>query len=103
MIIRWSHKAQRQQNQVAEYIYDKFGEKALRDFYNKLDKIETELLAFPNLGKAEPLLAHKSRVFRSIVITKKNKLIYSIESDYIRVSAIWDTRREPKKQAKKTK
>ena len=103
MIIRWSHKAQKQQNQVAEYIYNEFGEKALLDFYNKLDKIETELLSFPELGKIEPLLTNRSRVFRSIVITKKNKLVYSIEADYIRVTAMWDTRREPKQQAKKTK
>lgn len=103
MIIRWSYKAQTQQNQVAEHIYNEFGEKALRDFYNKLDKIETKLLSFPELGKIEPLLAHRSRVFRSVVITKKNKIIYSVEADCIRVSAIWDTRREPKKQAKNTK
>ena len=102
MIIRWSRKAQTQQNQVAEYIYNEFGEKALRDFYIKLDKIETELLSFPELGKVEPLLAHRSRVYRSIVVTKKNKLVYSIEADCIYVSSIWDTRREPKKQAKKT-
>ena len=102
MNIRWAHKAQKQQKQVAEYIYLEFGEKALRDFYNKLDKIETELLSFPEFGKIEPLLVHRSRVYRSIVITKKNKLVYSVEADCIRVYAIWDTRREPKRQAKKT-
>lgn len=102
MIVRWSRKAQTQQNQVAEYIYHEFGEKALRNFYSKLDKIETELLSFPDLGKVEPLLAKRPRLFRSVVITKKNKLVYSVEADCIRISAIWDTRREPKKQAKKT-
>ncbi|MBQ4394773.1 MAG: type II toxin-antitoxin system RelE/ParE family toxin [Paludibacteraceae bacterium] len=99
MIIRWSYKAQKQLNQVADYIYNEFGEKSLLDFYNKLDSIETELLSFPELGKEEPLLVGKSHIYRSIVITKKSKLVYTTDADCIRISALWDTRREPKKQA----
>ena len=33
MIIRWSYKAQKQQDAVADYIFGEFGERALRKFY----------------------------------------------------------------------
>gem|GEM_PF-5972523 len=35
------------------------------------------------------------------MLTKMNKLIYTINNDYIYVHAVWDTRREPKSQASK--
>lgn len=103
MIIRWSYKAQKQQDAVADYIFGEFGELALRKFYQKIDKVEEKLVEFPELGKLEPLLAHRKKEYRSIVLTKKNKLVYTIDKDYICVHALWDTRREPKKQASKLK
>ena len=103
MIIRWSYKAQKQQDAVADYIFEEFGALALRKFYQKIDKVEAELIEFPESGKVEPLLAHRKKVYRSVVLTKKNKLIYTIDKDFICVHALWDTRREPKSQASKLK
>ena len=40
MTIRWSYKAQKQQDKAADYIYVEFGERAVNEFYNKIDKIE---------------------------------------------------------------
>lgn len=74
MIIRWSYKAQKQQDAVADYIFNEFGGLALRKFYKKIDTIEEKLIEFPELGKIEQLL-----------------------------NALWDTRREPKAQARKLK
>lgn len=103
MIIRWSHKAQKQQDTVADYIFKEFGVRALREFYQKIEKVETDLIEFPEIGKIEPLLKHRKKVYRSIVITKKNKLVYTVDKDYICVHTLWDTRREPKSQAGKLK
>ena len=103
MIIRWSYKAQKQQDAVADYIFKEFGEHVLREFYQKIDDIEEKLVEFPEMGKIEPLLAHRKKTYRSIVLTKKNKLVYSIDKDIICVHALWDTRREPKAQANKLK
>ena len=33
--------------------------------------------------------------------TRLNKIVYYIKDDTIRIAAMWDTRREPKAQAKK--
>ena len=103
MIIRWSYKAQKQQDAAADYIFKGFGAIALLEYYEKIDKIEADLVEFPELGKIEPLLKHRKKVYRSIVFTKKNKLIYPVDEDTICVHALWDTRREPKAQASKLK
>ena len=103
MIIRWSYKAQKQQDAAADYIFKEFGAIALLEYYEKIDKIEADLVEFPEMGKIEPLLKHRKKVYRSIVFTKKNKLIYTIDEDTICVHALWDTRREPKAQASKLK
>ena len=103
MIIRWSYKAQKQQDAVADYIFKEFGDLALRKFYQKIDTIEEKLEEFPEMGKLEPLLVHRKKVYRSIVLTKKNKLVYTIDKDCICVYALWDTRREPNAQARKLK
>lgn len=103
MIIRWSYKAQKQQDAAADYIFKEFGALALCEFYEKIDKIEVDLVEFPELGKIEPLLKHRKKVYRSIVLTNKNKLVYTIDKNTIRVHALWETRREPNAQASKLK
>lgn len=103
MIIRWSYKALKQQDAVADYIFKEFGALALRKFYQKIDEVEDKLIEFPQLGKLEPLLSNRKKEYKSIVLTKKNKLVYTLDKGFIYVHAIWDTRREPKSQARKLK
>ena len=95
MTIRWSYKAQHQQDLTAEYIYSEFGEKALIEFYQKIDDIEKALSTFPEIGKIEPLLIAHERTYRSLVVHRISKLVYAVESDYIYIVALWDCRREP--------
>ena len=99
MTIHWSYKAQQQQDQIADYIYLEFGEKAVADFYRIIDKAEEDLLAFPEIGTVEPLLINRPKVYRSLVVYRLSKLVYSVESDTIQVVAFWDVRREPKSMA----
>ncbi len=66
MTIRWSYKAQQQQDEIADYIYLEFGEKAVADFYRRIDKAEADLLTYPEIGKVEPLLANRPKVYRSL-------------------------------------
>lgn len=56
-------------------------------------------MAFPEIGKEEPLLAGRSKVYRSLTIHRLSKLVYTIEPDSIHVVAFWDCRREPKSLA----
>jgi len=103
MRIIWTNSAQQSQDAAADYIFEEFGAMPLHDFYNNLDEIENNLIAFPEMGKVEPLLQDRSKLYRSIVASKYNKIIYYIDEDIIYIADFWDTRREPKAQASKIK
>ena len=96
MMVRWLYSAQRQQDLTADYLYVEFGEKVLVDFYQRLDDVEQQLSQFPEMGREERLLQNRSRTYRSLVINKFSKLVYTIDSDCVYIVAFWDTRREPK-------
>ena len=101
MRIIWTDSAQQSQDAAADYIFDEFGAMPLLDYYNNLDEIEANLMAFPEMGKVEPLLQNRSKLYRSIVASNYNKIIYYIDEDIIYIVDFWDTRREPKAQANK--
>ena len=101
--IQWATEAREQWRKAALYILHEWGVSALRKFKENTEEIQDKLIEFPSLGKVEPLLADRSRLYRSIVISKQNKIIYCIQDDTIYIVDFWDTRREPKQQAKKTK
>ena len=103
MRIIWTDSAQQSQDAAADYIFDEFGAMPLHDFYNNLDEIENNLIAFPEMGKVEPLLQDRSKLYRSIVASKYNKIIYFVDEDIIYIVDFWDTRREPKAQASRLK
>ena len=53
----------------------------------------------PGIGQKEPLLQGRKRDYRSIVISRQNKLVYYVAGDTLYIVALWDTRREPTTQA----
>lgn len=57
----------------------------------------------PELGAIDSLLAYRKQQYRSIIVRRLNKIVYYIKDDTIRIAAFWDTRREPKKQAKQVR
>ena len=95
MIVVWSENAENTLKQTAEYILEKFGEKNKKNFIQEVYKIVNFLEANPNLGKVEPLLVDFPEMYRSIVVTFLNKIIYRIEDNKILIVALWDVRREP--------
>ena len=100
--IQWATEAREAQRITALYIQHEWGASALRKFKENTEEIQDKLIEFPSLGIVEPLLVNRSRLYRSIVISKLNKIIYYVQDDTIYIVDFWDTRREPKKQAKKT-
>ena len=103
MKIIWTESAQQSQDAAASYIIEEFGTMPLLDFYKNIDEIEEDLIAFPEIGRVEPLLQDRSILYRSLVATKYNKIIYYVDDDKIYIVDIWDTRREPKAQASRLK
>ncbi|MBO7069634.1 MAG: type II toxin-antitoxin system RelE/ParE family toxin [Bacteroidaceae bacterium] len=103
MEIIWAEEAFRAWQDTIDYIVKEFGVRAAEKFYKKTEEWQDVLSSSPMVGKIEPLLNNRSRSYRSIVITKQNKLIYYIEDETIFIVDFWDTRREPLQQADKLK
>ena len=103
MKVSWSKKAGDAVVRTSVYILDKFGPKASEDFMQEVQHVSELLENNPYLGPTEPLLAHRPKQYRSIILNQLNKIVYYIKGNTIRVAAFWDTRREPKAQAKKVK
>jgi len=87
--------AKQQIRQTAKYIRKEFGKRSRDEFMQEIRRTRRLVESQPNLGPVEPLLAHRTRLYRSIVATPLNKLIYHVGDDTIEITAVWDTRRDP--------
>lgn len=95
MKLIWSKRANAEWKKVAAYIFSEFGEKATIAYLHKTKSTERKLLKYPEIGSPELLLSDKRLPYRSITISKHSKLIYYIKNEEIRISDIWDMRRNP--------
>lgn len=98
MKIVWTKSALQSWQEIAQYINDAFGVKALMDFQKKTTEWEATILAMPHIGHTEPLLHGMKVTYRSVVVHEHSKLIYSIDNEIIKIHAFGDTHREPKQQ-----
>ncbi len=98
----WSERAKKSLHIVEDYILREFGEKKRVEFMAEAEKVAIQLESFPKMGKEEPLLVHRKKLYRSYVIAHLSKMIYHIEEkrELVVISDVWDTRREPKAVAK---
>ena len=103
MKILWHKRAVAQLYQVEEYVLRDFGERIRQEFMDEVEQVILSLAETPTMGKIDPLFAHRKQTYRSIIVRRKNKIVYYIKDDTINIAAFWDTRREPKNQARQTK
>ena len=98
----WSERSKKSLHILENYILREFGENKRAEFMAETEKVALQLEIFPAMGKEEPLLAHRKKLYRSYVITHLSKMIYYVDEkrELIVISDIWDTRREPKAVAK---
>ena len=103
MTIKWHKRAAAQLHQVEEYVLRDFGERIRQEFMNEVEQAVLSLAEMPAMGKLDPLFAHRKLAYRSIIVRRLNKIVYYIKDDVLHIAAFWDTRREPKSQARQTK
>ena len=65
----------------------------------KVKEVRMLLARNPRLGSVEPLLDDHQEEYRSVVVTRQNKMVYRIMDDCIEIADFWDCRREPELQA----
>lgn len=102
MRIHWYKRAAAQLHQIEEYILRDFGERTRKEFMDDVEQTIQSLSDMPTLGKIDPLFSHRKETYRSIIVRRLNKVVYYVKDDTLYIAAIWDTRREPKSQARQT-
>ena len=97
--------ARQKVRETARYIQSEFGKKYRDQFLYKVQETRLYLATNPHLGSLEPLLSDRPTTYRSVVVTKLNKMIYYIDDPnaIIYIVDFWDTRREPVAQAAQVK
>lgn len=95
-----SDLAKQQIRETANYISREFGKKSRENFIQSVRETKELLVKNPQIGPIEPLLNNRKENYRSVVIGKMNKLVYSIKGESINIVAFWDCRREPKSLSK---
>ena len=103
MKVVWQTNADRQRDQVAEYIRNEFGSRRRRQFLQDVRQMTQQLKHSPYIGKIDPLFQNRVQTYRSVIVNGLNKLVYRIEGNTIHIVAFWDTRMEPKNLAAQVK
>ena len=101
----WSKKANRKRIAFLTYGEKEFGRKAAVKMNERIESYVQALAGNPYMGIVEPLLRGRKETYRSLVVHKLVKLIYSVDeaTNRIRIADVWDTRREPAAQAHNVK
>ena len=95
--IIWAPRAQKQADLAITYCLKQFGKKTAYQFASKLDKDNIRIKNNPFIGFPEPLLANRTKQYRSL-IEGYYKLVYTIENDHlIQIVLLWDCRQDPDK------
>ena len=93
-IVKWMPVAQLDLDEIYQFYLPK-SEQAAIDIWNRLLDSADPLKTFAYSGPREPLLADREKEYHSLVVEKHFKLIYYIEDNIVRITAVWDTRRSP--------
>ncbi len=100
MRIYWHKRAAAQLHQVEDYVLRDFGERTRQEFMDEVEQAVLLLADIPTMGKLDPLFANRKLAYRSFIVRRLNKIVYYVKADTLHIAAFWDTRREPRNQAR---
>lgn len=97
----WGKSAQKMERQILRYAVQNYTKASCEDIYKKFREAETNLAGNPFIGAREYYLAGRSKEYRSLFVPKYFKLVYYYDEAHntVRISDVWDTRKEPVIQA----
>lgn len=94
--MHWSEIAENQLKDIFDYYAIEAGSRTAKRLINKIIKRVDILLSYPQSGQKEELLLNRVLEYRYL-IEGNYKIIYSVQDNYIVISAIFDTRQNPTK------
>lgn len=103
MKVIWRTEADEGRRQVAEYIRQSFGKKAMIDFMQEVRNTTKYLRQFPDIAPKDHLFDDRDEIYRCILINNLSRLVYRVDGDVVNIVGFWDCRRDPVAQAKRVK
>ena len=103
MRVKWSERARKQRDEVANYIRQQFGAKRKYKFKQESRETTDRLKRSPGIGQIDPLFSNRAKTYRSVIINGLNKLVYFVSDDILYIAAFWDTRMDAEDQASQVK
>ena len=97
MEIRWDNKALEELKAAVLYCKKEYGEETARKFQQQVINDSNKLKNNLYIGKIEPLLENLPEKYRSLVIGRLHKLIYSLKEKetVVYIQLLWDCRQSP--------
>ena len=81
--------------EITDYYAECGGQRAVDRLLAKIVEKQHLIESHPLAFHPEPLLRQRAIVYRSVIINKHYKMIYTVAGDVIMISAFWDMRMHP--------
>ena len=92
----WTQTALNNLEDIFEYHKFKASTNIARKLVKKIVSSTILIQKNPKIGRVEELLRHRKFEYRFIIVGNY-KIIYWIESNYIKIATVFDTRQNPEK------
>jgi len=97
--VNFSKTAEKNLNDVLDFIEARWSEKSKKMFIMKFEKAISIIIMNPEIFPKSSI----NKKYRKCVITKQSSLLYTFSSNEIRIHTIFDTRQDPNKIKKDIK
>lgn len=91
--VNFSKTAEKNLNDVLDFIEARWSEKSKKMFIMKFEKAISIIIMNPEIFPKSSI----NKKYRKCVITKQSSLLYTFSSNEIRIHTIFDTRQDPNK------
>ncbi|HYD90042.1 MAG TPA: type II toxin-antitoxin system RelE/ParE family toxin [Flavobacterium sp.] len=92
--IYWSRRADAKFDKIIEYLLENWGERATKDFVQKVYMVLDILCVYPEMGP----LQHTEKNIRGFVIVKQVTLFYKVQDDTLILLNFFGNFQNPKKK-----
>jgi plasmid stabilization system protein ParE len=102
MQIEWTDEAKEQLHAIY-LMYEDVNQAAAVNIRQSLVLSARQLVDFPQMAPIELLLKRRKREYRSLVVGRLFKIVYTIDYETIYIVGVWDCRQNPKTLKSKIK
>lgn len=95
MKLKWNSAAIEDQRAIVAYCKKQFGAIVSIEVRERIRHSAKLLKSHPHLGRVDPMLVGcTSLEYRSLVVDKVTKIVYTVHAEYVYIHLLWDVRRD---------